>query len=149
MKQGTKQAIRIQKRVRIFQSMLFSVDKDNVEATCVLQAHWLRQGPRQMPAEPRFLAGESAMCWKEDTAPALAQRTYPLSTLSAGQGDTASEDASPRSEPGKAPPMARKWESPGWNLLPKLRYEPENLDPTYNLSCKTTTTTHRIFKFTN
>lgn len=108
MKQGTKQVIRIQKRVRIFQSMLFSVDKDNVEATCVLQAHWLRQGPGQMPAEPRFLAGESAMCWKEDTASALAQRTYPLSMLSAGQGDAASEDASPRSEPGKGSPNGQE-----------------------------------------
>lgn len=109
MKQGTKQVIRIQKRVRIFQSMLFSVDKDNVEATCVLQAHCvLCQRPGQMPAEPRFLAGESAMCWKEDTASALAQRTYPLSTLSAGQGDAASEDAFPRSKPGKGSPNGQE-----------------------------------------
>lgn len=36
--------------------MRFSIDKDNVEAARMLQTL----------AEPRFLAGESAMCWKEE-----------------------------------------------------------------------------------
>lgn len=46
--------------------MRFSIDKDNVEAACVLQAYCLRRGPGQTLAEPRLLAGESAMCWKEE-----------------------------------------------------------------------------------
>lgn len=46
--------------------MRFSINKDNVEADHVLQAYCLRQGPGQTPAEPQFLAGESAMCWKEE-----------------------------------------------------------------------------------
>lgn len=81
--------------------MRFSIDKDNVEAARVLQAYCQRRGPRQMLAEPRFLAGESAMCWKEEHCACPGTENLPLSTLSIGQDDAASEGAFPRSEPGK------------------------------------------------
>lgn len=81
--------------------MRFSIDKDNVEAAHVLQACCLRRSPGQTLAEPRSWQVRARCAGRKNTALALAQRTYPLSTLSTGQDDAASEGAFPGREPGK------------------------------------------------